>query len=224
MLPSLRRTLVPQRSLLQRSLTRNLCAPAVPLVDEVRSDLDMMKAKVAEKVDVGYSPDAFKAALAAGTVDTGLLSQTMDFSDDARKMVMKLNMSAASMAKEMATPMVADFSAMEAKLDSSIVAEVAAIYSSELEAAMKVNDSSTEIAAMEKEISAMFTGSGGLLELASKEEKASEAGMLQCIADMEKLEVDVQDVSNVTIGEILDREPELRAEIEEEIKNNVWAP
>ena len=64
----------------------------------------------------------------------------------------------------------------------------------------------------------------GLFEMASKEEKASEAGMLQCIADMEKLQVDVAGVANVTIGEILEREPELRAEIEEEIKNNVWAP
>lgn len=61
----------------------------------------------------------------------------------------------------------------------------------------------------------------GLLEHASKEEKAAEAGLLQCIADMEKLEVDVQGVADVTIGEILEREPELRAEIEEELKNNV---
>ena len=51
-----------------------------------------------------------------------------------------------------------------------------------------------------------------------------EAGLLQCIVDMEKLEVDEQGVADVTIGEILDSEPELRAEIEEEIKNNVWAP
>jgi len=203
---------------------RTLCAPAVPLIDEVRADLAEMKAKATQSVQLGYTPEAFSAALAAGTVDTTLLSSTMDFSDDARKMVMKLNMGVASMNKEMATPMVADFSAMEAKLDASVVAEVSSIFSSELEAAMKENDSSTEIVALEKEISAMFTGSGGLYELASKEEKASEAGMLQCIADMEKLEVDVQGVSSVTIGEILDREPELRAEIEEEIKNNVWAP
>ena len=64
----------------------------------------------------------------------------------------------------------------------------------------------------------------GLLEAASKEEKAAEAGLLQCIADMEKIELDVTGVADVTIGEILDREPELRAEIEEEIKNNIWAP
>jgi len=203
---------------------RNFCAPVVPLIDEVRADLAMMKQKATEKVDPGYTPEAFSAALAAGTVDTVLLSKTMDFNDEARKLVMKLNMGVANMTKEMATPFEADFSAMESKLDSSVVAEVAAIYSSELEAAMKSSDAATSILDLEKELSAMFTGSNGLFELASKEEKASEAGMLQCIADMEKLELDVQGVSSVTIGEILDREPELRAEIEEEIKNNVWAP
>jgi hypothetical protein len=220
---------VARRSLpLGRAAGRNFCAPVVPLVDEVRAELATMKEKVGEKTEVGYTPEAFSAALAAGTVDTSLLSSTMDFSDEARKMVMKLNMEAASMTKEMATPMVADYAAepkiAASGLDPSIIAKVQAIYSSELEAALKAADGSSEIASLEKEISAMFSGPDGLFELAAKEEKASEAGMLQCIADMEKLEVDVQGVANVTIGEILDREPELRAEIEEEIKNNVWAP
>jgi len=215
-----------RRPQLLRVAQRNLCAPVVPLVDEVRADLTMMKEKIELKTQVGYTPEAFSAALAAGTVDASLLSQTMDFSDEARKMVMKLNMECASMAKDMATETSIDL-ASDPKLagvDPAIVAKVQSILGSELEAAMKENDSSTEIGNLQKEISALFSGSDGLFELASKEEKAAEAGMLQCIADMEKLEVDVQGVSNVTIGEILDREPELRAEIEEEIKNNVWAP
>ena len=61
-------------------------------------------------------------------------------------------------------------------------------------------------------------------ELASKEEKAAEATLLECVAEMEKLSVDADGISEVTIAEILEREPELRAEIEEEIRNNVWAP
>lgn len=48
--------------------------------------------------------------------------------------------------------------------------------------------------------------------------------MANIIAEMEKLQLDVEGIKNVTIAEILEREPELRAEIEEEIKNNVWAP
>ena len=57
---------------------------------------------------------------------------------------------------------------------------------------------------------------------ASKEEAAAKAGMATCLAAMEKLEVDAVGLREVTIAEILEREPELREEIEEEIKNNNW--
>jgi len=205
---------------------RGLCAPAVPLIDEVRADLAMMKEKIGEAKGGGdYTVEAFTAALNAGTVDTGLLSSTMDFSDEARKLCLKLNMQTATMKKEMETPVTADFSAYEGKIDASVISQVQAIYESELAAAQSGEDpNAAELARIEKEISAMFHGPDGLLEAASKEEKAAEAGLLQCIADMEKIELDVTGVADVTIGEILDREPELRAEIEEEIKNNVWAP
>ena len=96
------------------------------------------------------------------------------------------------------------------------------------EAAVKEAESDTSgvenIKAVMKDFDAAMNGPGGLIEQATKEEIAAKAGMVQCIADMEKLLVDIEGVSDVTIGEILDREPELRAEIEEEIKNNVWAP
>ena len=75
---------------------------------------------------------------------------------------------------------------------------------------------------MEKEVAQAFKGAGGFLEMASNEEKAATAAMLKCVADLEKLEVDALSLRDVTIAEILDREPELRAEIEEEIKNNNW--
>ena len=59
-------------------------------------------------------------------------------------------------------------------------------------------------------------------QMASKEEAAAKAGMATCLAAMEKLEVDAVGLREVTIAEILEREPELREEIEEEIKNNNW--
>jgi hypothetical protein len=67
------------------ALARNLCAPAVPLVDQVRADLAVMKAKISQKTVGGYTTEAFSAALSKGTVDPTLLSASMDFSDEARK-------------------------------------------------------------------------------------------------------------------------------------------
>lgn len=205
--------------------SRNMCAPAVPLVDQIKADLESMKAQLETKATAGYTPEAYSSAAKAGTVDASLLSQTVDFSDEARKTVMKMNMETNKMNMEIAQSVDGpDFSVWEGKLSPEIVSQVKAVFEAELAAAQGELEASTEVEDLKKEVGAAFEGSGGLFELASKEEKAAEAGLLQCIADMEKLEVDAQGVASVTIAEILEREPELRAQVEEEIKNNVWAP
>lgn len=48
--------------------------------------------------------------------------------------------------------------------------------------------------------------------------------MAASLKEMEGMSVYVDGVKDLTIAEILEREPELRAEIEEELKNDVWAP
>jgi hypothetical protein len=206
------------------ALARGFCAPVVPLADKVKANLEFMKAKIAEKPDSGYTAEALTAALASNTVDQALLAKTLDFSDEARKMASKLNIQASLMQKEMAKGTVADWAQFDGKVDAEIVAEVKGMF----EAAVKEAESDTSgvenIKAVMKDFDAAMNGPGGLIEQATKEEIAAKAGMVQCIADMEKLLVDIEGVSDVTIGEILDREPEMRAEIEEEIKNNVWAP
>ena len=66
---------------------RGLCAPAVPLSDEVTTDIEDMKAKLDSKVaSAGYSPEALEAALSAGKVDISELNAAMaNFSEPARK-------------------------------------------------------------------------------------------------------------------------------------------
>jgi len=48
--------------------------------------------------------------------------------------------------------------------------------------------------------------------------------LLQNVADLETLEKQIDGVKTQTIAEILEMEPELRKEVEEEVANNVWAP
>ena len=43
-------------------------------------------------------------------------------------------------------------------------------------------------------------------------------------AEMELLTKQMEGISEQTIAEILEQEPEMRKEIEEELENNVWAP
>ena len=59
---------------------------------------------------------------------------------------------------------------------------------------------------------------------AAKEEKAADATLMTCIAEMELLTKQMEGISEQTIAEILEQEPEMRKEIEEELENNVWAP
>ena len=64
---------------------RGYCVPAPDLKAEIATKLEEMKAVVADKSVKGYTPDSFKAAFASNSVDISLLSDTLSFSDDARK-------------------------------------------------------------------------------------------------------------------------------------------
>lgn len=214
---------------------RGLCAPATvsPIVTEIREAIVDLKAKLDAKPDAGaaYSPDAFSSALKAGSVDVSLLSSTLgDFDVAARKLALKCVADSTAMAKakaeEEATMEGYDWSQWEKKgLDAETIAEVKAIMTAGVSAeAAKLPElmKASGLDTMEKEVTDAFKGPGGFLELAAGQEKAAQETLIKCIADLEKLEVDASGLRDVTIAEILEREPEVRAEIEEEISNNNW--
>jgi len=216
-----------------RPLQRGLCAPAateVPLTQQMKDDIVDMKAKIAaSSAGDGYAIGEFEAAAKAGTVDMSKLSATLgDFNDLARKMIVKLTNKSADMANNMVEVDVGalDWSKYEGKVsDPTVVAKVKAILEKQVtEAASAELPMAKDLDEIEAKIVNEFNKPDGIFELASKEEKAAEATLLECVAEMEKLSVDADGISEVTIAEILEREPELRAEIEEEIRNNVWAP
>jgi len=199
-------------------------------VTEIRESIVDMKAKIESKADSSlYTGASFKSALDAGKVDPSMLSSTLGTMDiSAKKLAMKCVMDSSAMVKEMEEQKemidAYDWAQWEKKgLDAATIAEVKAVMAAGVDAEKgMLGDTKGAFEAMEKEISAAFKGPGGFLELAAGEEKAAAAGMAKCLADMEKLELDAVGIRDVTIAEILEREPELRAEIEEEIKNNNW--
>jgi hypothetical protein len=173
----------------------------------------------------GYTPAAYKADVAAGKVDLSLLAETFSFSDDVKKFAMKKQSDMLKLSKEAGNEVNIDWDDFEAKITSpGLLASVKASFEKELadaEASSNYDQMNTEYKAKLKN---MFSGPDGLYALASKEEKAADAGILQGIADAELLEKQIENVSTQTIAEILEQEPELRERVEEEIKNNVWAP
>jgi len=214
-----------------RTMPRALCAVAeteVRLVDTIRADIIDMKAKIAGegvKKAGGYSPAEFEAAIKAGTVDPSLVNEALEgFPDEARKLVLKNVAASAKMLKEQEASSDVDWASFEAKLGSELVAEVKAITDKAVADAEAEHAGDNTFAELTSEVTNAFKGSNGLFELASKEEKAAAAGMETILTEMEQLETYVEGVADLTIAEILEREPELRAEIEEELKNDVWAP
>ena len=212
---------------------RFLCAPATeaPTVTEIKDAIAMMKEKMDAKPaeDTFYPEAKFKSDLASATVDMSLLSATLtEVGPEAKKLCMKSVSDATSMTKEVAEGKAMmesyDWGQWEAKgLDKDIIAEVKAILDKGIaEAAAGREARVADIVAKEKEVKAAFEGSDGFLEKASKRSVAAKAAMAAALAEMEKLELDAVGIKDVTIAEILEREPELRAEIEEEIRQNNW--
>jgi len=212
-----------QCSRLLRVHSRALCSPS--LVEDVRAKIPELKAMASASGGTGYDPTTFKADLAAGTVNANLLAETMSFSEAAKKMAAKLNNDMNLAKLEAAKDATVDWAAWEEKISSpDLVAQIKATYESELGALQSSAGIDTMVAESKAALGTIFNGADGLYAMASKEEKAADAGLLQCIADLELLEKQIENVSTQTIAEVLEQEPELREKVEEEIKNNVWAP
>jgi len=212
-------------------MPRALCAVAeteTRLVDEIRADIADMTAKIAGegvKKAAGYSAAEFEAAMNAGTVDPSMVNDALEgFPDEARKLVLKNVSASAKIMKDLQADTSVDWASWEAKLGPELVAEVKAITEKSIAAAEASAGDDTSMAELTSEANDAFKGPNGLFELASKEEKAAAAGMEEILKEMEQLESYVEGVADLTIADILEREPELRAQIEEELKNDVWAP
>lgn len=167
----------------------------------------------------------FEAAMNAGSADPSMVNAALEgFPDEARKMVLKNVAASAKIMKDLEVDTSVDWAAWEAKLGAELVAEVKAITEKSVAAAQADTGDDAMVAGLTAEVNDAFKGPNGLFELASKEEKAAAAGMEAILTEMEQMESYVEGVSDLTIADILEREPELRAEIEEELKNDVWAP
>jgi len=173
----------------------------------------------------GYDETKFAADLEAGTVDTGLLTDTMDFSEEYKRHALKLYQGISLSKIELAKPAKEiDWAYYSSTLDPDLVAEVKKISEKEKEAVLKDPSHFVELDANEKTYDAGVNGAGGLMEVAKGREVAAQAGLVSIISDLEVLETDIANLKTMTIAEILENEPELRKELEAEIAEHNWAP
>jgi len=215
----LRLTLARRGPLALRTSRRTLCAESPAMLDQVKSAVADMKEKAEAKTSSGY--ETLKADIEAGTVDTAKLGAALSFSDDAKKLgmqcVSEINKDRMSSgAKEV------DFGMWEGKLSAEVVAKIKGVYDTsmaDLESGDTYKLMTAEHDTAKDTIASAFKD---LLSEAKKAEAESNAGITQCIADLELLEKQMQGISEQTIAQILEQEPEMRKEIEEEIANHNW--
>jgi len=202
---------------------RTLCsvAPVSPLVEKVETLITKLKTADTSAV---YDPATFSADLKAGKVDTGLLSSTMDFSDEYKKASLSAYMKITAM-KNAASPAEPDWSKYEGTLDADMIASVKKMVAAEVEAVKStLPEYTAELDASFDEFKKAVNGPGGLMEIAKTREAAAATGLTDIVAELEILKKDIAGVKTLTIAEILENEPELRKEVEAEIAEHNWAP
>jgi len=195
------------------------------LLEKVTADIPKIKEMAAASGAAGgYDVADLKKDLAAGSVDISKLQVSMAAYPDIQKMASKM-ISEMNAYKSKPAPAPIDWAAWDAKIETpGLVDAMKVAYEAEINNKEFEDTLAADLAKESAAIDAMFNGADGLFAKAKAEEKAADAGLLQCIADLELLEKQIDGVSEQTIAEILEMEPELRKEVEEEIDNSNWAP
>jgi len=194
-----------------------------PLLGKVQTLISDLKAGSSYS---GYEPDQFAADVKAGKVNTTLLADTFDFSDEYKKHAMKTYQEMVAAKMENAKPVKEiDWSEFEGILDADLLADVkSTVATMQEEVLKKEHPIFKEFDQMAADFKVGVDGPGGLMEMARKREAAGSAGIEGIITELETLEKDIAGLKTMTIAEILENEPELRKEVEAELSEHNWAP
>jgi hypothetical protein len=175
-----------------------------------------------------YPAAQFKADLAAGTVDTDKLGEALSFHEDTKKLALRMvgqlkksQMDAAAKAGSMEI----DWAAWEEKIgDAEMLADMKVTYEANMKAFDDAADKkiAEQVKAFTSKMEASFGGPDGIFKAAGAIETEARANIASAIAELEVLEKQIEGVSTQTIAEILEMEPEMRKEIEEEMANHQW--
>lgn len=196
------------------------------LQEKVASELTRIKDASGTPTPV-MSIDELKAQVSGGAVDMSKLSELMSpLGGSAQKLATSIVAEINTIKKTTATPAEApDFAKFAGMIETpGVVDQIKAIYDAGIADPAVTKAFEEESAANEAMIKSIFNGPDGLVSAATKEAAASDAGLAQCIAELETIEKQIGRVSETTIAEILEMEPELKKELEAEIDNNNWAP
>lgn len=212
-----------------RQMPRAMCAVAETpdIVSELKADIASIKAQLAApEVAKGYSPEEFKAALEGdGAIDMAMVSDALEgLEEPARKVAMMEIGKVAGYKKDIAAAMPEiDWAAAAADVgDADLIAQLKMVHEKTLAGALEQADKDRiEVDAALSKVEAGFTATYAAVD--KHEAELAEMSTAK-LAELEDILWKAEGIKDMTIAELLDRDPEMRKEIEEEIANNVWAP
>jgi len=174
-----------------------------------------------------YEFEKFKSDVMNGTVDISAyqkaLETPIDPEGNIKKMGMKLYGDLVKLQSTNLEPIKLDWDKWADKLGDDFVAEVKAEFDksvSEVTKALaaKQAENSAQLEALYKKNMAEAE------KVSASYKQVAEEGRLHAIEKMEDLVKEAENLKEMTIAEIIENDPEMRKQIEDDIKNNVWAP
>jgi len=201
---------------------RTMCAPALS-TETLASTIADCQSKMDSKFVTPYTEEKLAADLEAGSVDSSALKEMFGFNDHLMKTVLqtvgKYNTDKAKIVENEKS--VIDWEHYEEAIDDPIVGEMKASYEN-----MMKEVEAGPIADFEKDQQKMVAKTKdvfeGMFAEGRKAEAESQAGMEQAIKDLTALGSQMTGLKEQTIAEVLESDPAMRAEIEEEMKNHQW--
>jgi len=204
---------------------RMLCAPALT-TETLQSTIAELKEKMDSKYVLPYTREKLATDLEAGSVDSAALKQMFGFNENVMKHVLKgvskYNENKLKIAENEKTTI--DWEHYESTIDDPVVGKLKAAHemiSKDMEAGPIAKHAAGQEELIAK-VKDAFEGSDGVFATARKMEAASQAGMEDQIKSLEALGSQITGLKEQTIAEVLESDPEMRKDIEEEMKNHQW--
>jgi len=210
---------------------RAFCAVTDPdeIVKGIEDAIVEAKAAIASPPELPYTLAALQADAEKGTVNTMKLGEIFSFDPEIKKMVLQAASSINGAANAKPAKGI-NWDAWDAKFTAAGQPGVIGSLRSEFEPIFmelqKEVDSRIEETLAEKraELNAEFNGAGGLIADAKKHDAQEAEAKKAAVLHLEDMLYQAQNAENLTVAEMLEKNPDWREAIEEDIKNHNWSP
>lgn len=214
---------------------RPLCtAPEAGEIEKQIEEAITLAKQVIEKPLAGsiYPPDQYSADLENGTIDLTRLGKLFSEDDAFKKEMVGLaarSNETVQAIKALKEPTI-DWAGYDAKFTAmgmpTVVSELKAEYEAAQPAFIKEVEKARDdlLAKYDAEYKTIVDGPNGILADLDRIAKEEAANKVKILEELQEMMYETQNIDTMTIAEILEKNPEWRIAIEEDIKNHNWSP